>query len=79
MTRLLIPALAVLSACCKPVALPDTPRLHVVAAPSGGSASPAAAPSASPSGEPDNPEIYRPAQCVAKPIKADVPFKRKGE
>lgn len=69
MTRaLLLPAL--LSACCAPVALPDSHRLHVVAA--GGSAS-------SPAGEGDNPEIYRPAQCVGKPIKADVPFKRKGE
>lgn len=72
MTRLLIPALAVLSACaiplpiddCKPVALPDTPRLHVVAA---------EGPSPSPSpNEGDNAELFRPAQCVG-------PIQRKGE
>lgn len=68
-----LPALAVLSACCQPIALPDTPRLHVVAAPSGGVAASSAAPSASPSGEADNAELtYRPAQCVE-------PLPRKGE
>lgn len=79
MTRLFAtPALAALSACCQPHALPDAPRLHVVAAPSGGVAG--AAPSASPAGEADNAELtYRPAQCV-EPIKAhDAPFLRKGE
>jgi hypothetical protein len=66
----LIPAITALSACfhplpdCDPVPMPDTPRLHVVAAPSPEpSPEPTASPSPSPN-EGDNAELFRPAHCV---------------